>query len=162
MLLILVVVGIFLRVNRYLHGFPFWGDEAWVALDVCKRSFQEIFSNANIDSTLPVRPAGFMLAEKLLVELFGTRELVFLGYKYLVVVDRVAPGPGAQHRWTLHVAREPKIEGALVTADHEPGRLFCRTLLPESPRIVKTGGPEKPLVHLNQKGEETFFPMKVR
>jgi hypothetical protein len=87
-----------------------------------------------------------------------TRELVFLGYKYLLVLDRVTPGPGAEHRWTLHVPSDPKIEGPLVTVDNASGRLFCRTLLPESPRIVKIGGAKQRWAHLTQKGQERTFP----
>jgi hypothetical protein len=70
------------------------------------------------------------------------RELVFLGYKYLVVLDEVACGGGIdRHRWTLHTIKEPKVDGSAVVADNEPGRLFCKTLLPATPKLTKVGGP---------------------
>ena len=69
------------------------------------------------------------------------RELVFLGYKYLLVLDRVKASGNIQHRWTLHTVNEPKVEGALVVVDNEPGRLLCRTLLPEKVKLTKVGGP---------------------
>ncbi|MFW6159301.1 MAG: hypothetical protein ACOC8E_08090 [Planctomycetota bacterium] len=70
-----------------------------------------------------------------------TRELVFLGYKYLIVLDRVKPSKGIEHRWTVHTTFEPKVDGTIATADNGPARLFCKTLLPEKPVIEKVGGP---------------------
>ena len=71
------------------------------------------------------------------------RELVFLGYKVLLVRDEVNVAGGVdRHRWTLHTINEPKVEGALAMADNEPGRLFCRTLLPLKATLTKVGGPE--------------------
>ncbi len=69
------------------------------------------------------------------------RELVFLDYKYLLVLDRVKAAEGLATRWTLHSVNEPKTEGALAVIDNEPGRLFCRTLLPEKAKLAKVGGP---------------------
>ncbi|HOX07384.1 MAG TPA: hypothetical protein PK280_13360 [Planctomycetota bacterium] len=74
------------------------------------------------------------------------RELVFLDYKYLLVLDRIKAGrdeTGKEivHAWTLHTTYEPKVEGSLVTADNGPARLFCRTLLPEKAKFTKVGGP---------------------
>ncbi|MCX7591781.1 MAG: hypothetical protein N2255_09150 [Kiritimatiellae bacterium] len=72
---------------------------------------------------------------------FWTRELVFLDYKYLIVLDRVKPDVAIEHRWTLHTTFEPTVDGPLAVADNGPARLFCRTLLPEKPVIKKVGGP---------------------
>ncbi len=88
-----------------------------------------------------------------------TRELVFLGYKYLLVLDRVKPGKGVKTRWLLHTVNEPQVNGMLVTADNSGGRLFCRTLLPESAKIVKHGGDGRAFHHKDQKGNETSFPV---
>jgi hypothetical protein len=71
------------------------------------------------------------------------RELVFLGYKYLIVLDRVKPSKNIRHRWTLHTTFEPRVEGPLAVADNGPARLFCKTLLPEKPVLNKVGGPGK-------------------
>ncbi|MGQ9663590.1 MAG: hypothetical protein ACUVWX_14860, partial [Kiritimatiellia bacterium] len=70
-----------------------------------------------------------------------TRELVFLGYKYLIVRDRVKAAEGIEHRWTLHTTFEPSLEGTVAMADNGPARLFCKTLLPANPIIRKVGGP---------------------
>ncbi len=72
-----------------------------------------------------------------------TRELVFLGYQYLIVLDRVnIDGERVdRHRWLLQTINEPRIDGGLVVADNEPGRLFARTLLPENAKLTKVGGP---------------------
>jgi hypothetical protein len=69
------------------------------------------------------------------------RELVFLDYKYLLVLDRVKSAPELKTRWTLHTVNEPRVEEQLAVADNEPGRLFCRTLLPAKARLTKVGGP---------------------
>jgi hypothetical protein len=87
------------------------------------------------------------------------RELVFLGYKYLLVLDRVKPGPGVKTRWLLHSVEEPKIDAGkrLVTIDNGKGRLFCQTLLPEGAEIVKVGGDGKSFFHKNYKGEDVSW-----
>lgn len=74
------------------------------------------------------------------------RELVFLEYKYLLVLDRIKAGrdeAGKEivHAWTLHTIFEPRVEGNLAVADNGPARLFCRTLLPVDARLAKVGGP---------------------
>jgi hypothetical protein len=70
------------------------------------------------------------------------REMVFLDYKYVLVLDRVKAAGEQQHRWTLHSVNEPTIaDGGLVTIDNGKGRLFSRTLLPAASAIVKNGGP---------------------
>lgn len=85
-----------------------------------------------------------------------TREVVFLGYKYLLVLDRVTPGPEVKTSWILHSINEPQIDAAkkLVTIDNAKARLFCQTLLPADAKIAKVGGDGKAFVHKNQKGEE--------
>ena len=75
-----------------------------------------------------------------------TRELVFLDYKYLLVLDRVKGGKDASgkdvvHTWTLHTTFEPRIEDNLAVADNGPARLFCKTLLPAKAKLAKVGGP---------------------
>jgi hypothetical protein len=61
-----------------------------------------------------------------------TRELVYLGYKYLLVLDRVQTRqiPVVQ-KWQLHLLGEPEVENMLVSTVVGGGKLFCRTLLPE-------------------------------
>jgi len=70
------------------------------------------------------------------------RQFVFLPPDHFVVFDRVTSSRAEYKKtWLLHTAAEPKIRGQLFRADHEEGRLFCRTLLPERAHIEKIGGP---------------------
>jgi hypothetical protein len=71
------------------------------------------------------------------------RELVFLDYKYLVVLDRVKAAENITHRWLLQLIHEPKwrLNPNLVMADVGDERLFCQTLLPEKPAFKAVGGP---------------------
>jgi hypothetical protein len=69
------------------------------------------------------------------------RELVFLGYKYLLVLDRAKATGDQKHRWTLHSVNEPKVTGGLAVVDNGKGRLFVKSLLPEKARLKKIGGP---------------------
>ncbi len=61
-----------------------------------------------------------------------TRELVYLGYKYLLVLDRVETQdiPVVQ-KWQMHFVGETKVDGALAVSTAGKGRLFCKTLLPK-------------------------------
>jgi hypothetical protein len=87
------------------------------------------------------------------------RELVFLGYKYVVVLDRVKPGPEVKTRWILNSINEPVLDAAerLATIDNGKGRLFCQTLLPDGARIEKIGGGGKAFAHKNQKGDDVLW-----
>lgn len=74
------------------------------------------------------------------------RELVFLGYKYLIVLDQVRAGKDQAgneivHAWTLHTTNEPRVDGSVAVADNGPARLFCKTLLPANARLTTVGGP---------------------
>jgi len=94
------------------------------------------------------------------------REMVFLGYKYLLVLDRVKPGPNTKTRWLLHSVNPAKIEAdkGLAVIDNGKGRLFVQTLLPEKARMENVGSADKWFVHKDQKtGEEkSFGPEKGR
>ncbi|MFO7900536.1 MAG: hypothetical protein R6V58_15930 [Planctomycetota bacterium] len=59
-----------------------------------------------------------------------TRELVFLGYKYLLVLDRVVTKKPVSQKWQIHLAGDVKVDGVLATATRGKGRLFCKTVLP--------------------------------
>ncbi|GAH72213.1 unnamed protein product, partial [marine sediment metagenome] len=65
-----------------------------------------------------------------------TRELVYLGYKYLLVLDRVETQDiPVVRKWQMHFTAEPKVDGTLAVTTVGEGRLFCRTLLPEGAKI---------------------------
>jgi hypothetical protein len=84
------------------------------------------------------------------------RELVFLGYKYLVVLDRVTPGAGAKTRWLLHSITPPKINSAnrMAVISYKEGRLYCKTLLPENAKLLNMGGPKYKYLHLSRRGQQ--------
>jgi heparin/heparan-sulfate lyase len=67
---------------------------------------------------------------------------VFLLPSRFVIFDRVTATDRAYRKdWLLHVAERPELRDNLVKADHEEGRMFCRTLLPENARLTAVGGP---------------------
>lgn len=73
-----------------------------------------------------------------------TRQMVFLMPNHFVIFDRVhATDPSYRKDWLFHTALEPQISGREFRADHEQGRLFCRTLLPEDAAVTKVGGEGK-------------------
>lgn len=70
------------------------------------------------------------------------RQFVFLNPDYFVIFDRVTSTDGIFPKtWLFHTAHEPSIEGTVFRAEHEQGRVFCRTLLPEDAVVGKIGGP---------------------
>jgi heparin/heparan-sulfate lyase len=73
-----------------------------------------------------------------------TRQLVFLMPNHFVILDRVT-SIDASHKkdWLIHTAHEPVIEGKTIRADHQQGRMYARTLLPEDAVLTPVGGPGK-------------------
>jgi len=79
------------------------------------------------------------------------RQVVFLKPDWVVVLDRVTSGdPSFQKTFLLHAPEELVVDPAagLTTittqsgpATVAPGKLFCKTLLPEGARLVRVGGP---------------------
>ena len=70
-----------------------------------------------------------------------TRQFVYLKPNIFVVFDRVvSTRPEFRKRWHLHFYNEPTVDGSLVHADHEGGRLYCRTLLPAQATLSKVQG----------------------
>ncbi len=65
-----------------------------------------------------------------------TRELVYLGYRYLLVLDRIETlDKPVTQKWQIHLAGEVKVDGKLATAVNGDGKLFCLTVLPEQAAI---------------------------
>jgi heparin/heparan-sulfate lyase len=61
-----------------------------------------------------------------------------------VIFDQVISAkPEYKKSWLLHSATEPAVKSNEFYADHEEGRLFCKTLLPEKAILTKIGGPGK-------------------
>lgn len=69
------------------------------------------------------------------------RQFVFLLPDFFVVYDRVGvKNPEHRKEWLLHFKNEPEIQGKLLKADSDKGRLFCETLLPADAELKKVGG----------------------
>jgi hypothetical protein len=90
------------------------------------------------------------------------RELVFLSGKYLLVLDRVKPGPEVKTRWLLHSVNAPRIEAekGLAVMDNGESRLFCRTLLPEKARLLNGGEAGRKWIHKTRSGEVKSWEAK--
>ena len=74
----------------------------------------------------------------------ATRQLVFLMPNLFVVFDRVTTtDASSQKDWLIHTAHEPAIDGRTIRADHNEGRMLCRTLLPAEAKLTAVGGPGK-------------------
>ncbi len=88
-----------------------------------------------------------------------TRELVFLGYKYLLVLDRVNPGTGTKTRWLLHSVKQATVDAAKRQAviDNGKARLLVKSLLPRNARMQNVGGDGKAFVHKDRKGNDRSF-----
>jgi hypothetical protein len=84
------------------------------------------------------------------------RHFLFLPPDLFVIFDQVeatapsaprgrlgAGAPAFRKAWLLHCVDEPSVNGIIVTITNGPGRLTCRTVLPEHPVITKVGGPGK-------------------
>jgi len=69
------------------------------------------------------------------------RELLFLGYRHLVVLDRVKPGEGTTTKWLLQSMNPAKIDkgSKVVTIDNGKAVLYSQTLLPAKVDLVETG-----------------------
>ncbi len=72
------------------------------------------------------------------------RQFVFVMPCHFVICDRVVSTKAEfRKEWLLHTQNEPAVEGKEFRADHEEGRLICRTLLPKDAVLSKVGGPGK-------------------
>ncbi len=61
-------VGIILRLVLYLQNPSLWGDEAALAINVCNKSYKELFGGLDI---LQASPVGFTIIVKFLLNLFN-------------------------------------------------------------------------------------------
>jgi heparin/heparan-sulfate lyase len=74
----------------------------------------------------------------------ATRQIVFLLPSHFVIFDRVETTDAAYRKqWLIHTAHKPAINERTVRADHNEGRMYCRTLLPEDAELTPVGGPGK-------------------
>jgi hypothetical protein len=67
-----VVLGVFLRIGRYLTNYPIWGDEAFLALNILRRGYLGLLSPLEYGQVCPIL---FLWAELTAVKLFGFSEM---------------------------------------------------------------------------------------
>ena len=79
----LVALGLFLHANNYFDHLSFWADEAWVALELNRRSLPEIFFNENLSPHYAVPPVGFLLIVKSFILLLGNNEYAFRLFPFI-------------------------------------------------------------------------------
>ena len=68
---IIIGFGILIRLIQYLYNRSLWADEAVLALNIVNRSYLELLQPLDYDQAAPI---GFLLVEKLAVQLFGNNE----------------------------------------------------------------------------------------
>jgi len=68
---VIILVGVVLRLARYLVNKSIWLDEAFLASDIVNRSFPDLLQPLNYNQYIPV---GFLVVEKLAVQMFGNNE----------------------------------------------------------------------------------------
>jgi hypothetical protein len=68
---IIIGFGILIRLIQYLYNRSLWADEAVLALNIVNRSYLELFQPLDYDQAAPI---GFLLVEKLAVQLLGNNE----------------------------------------------------------------------------------------
>ncbi|MCE5252148.1 heparinase II/III family protein [bacterium] len=72
------------------------------------------------------------------------RQYVFIYPDFFVICDRITSKEASYKKeWLFHTQNEPVVTGDSFRADHEDGRIFCRTLLPKDAALTKVGGPGK-------------------
>jgi len=70
----IILAGSLLRLKLYLENRSFWLDEAWLALDISLRSFQDILYSKILAPDMPVVPLGFALVERFWLQVWGYHE----------------------------------------------------------------------------------------
>lgn len=73
-LVLIFILGIYLRTKVYLTNQSFWHDECALAWNVLNRSYLELFEPLRF---LQVAPPLFLIYSKIIIKYFGTSELVY-------------------------------------------------------------------------------------
>ena len=68
---IIICFGILVRLVQYLFNRSLWADEAVLALNIVNRSYLELLEPLDYEQGAPI---GFLILEKLAVQLFGDNE----------------------------------------------------------------------------------------
>lgn len=67
----ILTLGAINRIIQYEFNRSLWADEAVLALNIVHRSYLELFQPLDYDQAAP---PGFLMIEKLTIELFGNQE----------------------------------------------------------------------------------------
>ncbi|HEY9598539.1 MAG TPA: glycosyltransferase family 39 protein, partial [Cyanophyceae cyanobacterium] len=68
---VIISFGILVRLVQYLSNRSLWNDEAALALNIVNKSYLELFKPLDYEQGAPI---GFLLVEKLAVQVFGNNE----------------------------------------------------------------------------------------
>ena len=77
---IIICFGIVLRLHRYLYPRSLWLDEACLALNIVNRSYLQLLQQLDYNQ---FSPFGFLMIEKLMVQIFGNTEYVLKAFPCL-------------------------------------------------------------------------------
>jgi len=77
---LIISVGVFLRLVHYLLNRSLWIDEAFVALNIINKSYLELLQPLDYNQAAPF---GFLVLEKLAVQLFGESEYSLRFFPFL-------------------------------------------------------------------------------
>ncbi len=80
LLWVIICFGIVLRLAQYLSNRALWLNEAYLALNIVNRSFSELLQPLDPFQAAPI---GFLIVEKLLVQIFGNSEYVLRLFPFL-------------------------------------------------------------------------------
>ncbi|HEY9908408.1 MAG TPA: hypothetical protein V6D18_12480 [Thermosynechococcaceae cyanobacterium] len=99
----LVIFGIAVRVVQYLSNRSLWADEATLALNIVHRSFLELFQPLDYDQGAPI---GFLLGEKLAVQVFGDTEYALRLFPLLSGVAAIFLFYQLAQQWLQHSGQQ--------------------------------------------------------
>src|SRR5258706_4845229 len=140
LVLAFVALGTVCRVSQYLSRRSFWQDEAFLLLNLRKKSPPELFGPLDALPREPqAAPPGFLLIEKFLFGQWGPSELALrsmaqaLGLLSLPLMARVAwrllPGPGAVCAVGLFALSDELIAHAAEVKQYSGDAFFACLLL---------------------------------
>lgn len=75
--------GIFVRLVQYLFNRSLWRDEAALALNIVNRSYLELLQPLDYNQSAPI---GFLMVEKLAVQIFGNNEYALRLFPFLSAI----------------------------------------------------------------------------
>ena len=150
----LILVGGFLRVARYAEGRSLWYDEAAVALNIVDRPYSALFGRLDFQQGAP---PGFLLAEKLAVEILGRGEYALRLLPLLfalaslplfhALARRLLPPAAATLALALFALSEPLVRYSAQLKQYSTDVAFALALallalsfLTAQPSVLRTAG----------------------